>query len=593
MRKFRDRIKLYNFLFICSLISCSHAESICDLETVVTKSISGNPVLNWKNATENRLGENIAIVSARDEYEPASIAIHSKHGQCLSLQFSIDDLKLDLDPSHTIPKEHLQIKYVKKWFQGSNAWTGIKSSDTRKLVPELLVNDPLLVKIENNSQHNYLRINKSGEQVYTDISIYAQKSDRETPSIDQIDVRDEKTLQPIDIDQDPQQIWMTFHALEQDTPGKYKTLLHITQNNTEIIALPISVEILPFKLDDPFLEYSIFYRGQLTSKSGTISSEYKNETQYRAELKNMLAHGLSNPNIYQSFDNVDLLKKSLEIRKSIGFKNSSIYYLGKSASIASTPEKRKELSYYASTMKSICAPLGYTNIYFFGNDEAEGSVQHKQLASWQYARDIAGLKVFTTGYKGSFDNVGSQLDLFVLAGEPEQTEISKFHAAGKRVLTYAYPQSGPENPELFRRNFGLNLWALGSDGAMTYAYEESFGFTWNDFDHKDYRDHNFVYPTSDGVIDTIAWEGFREAVDDVRYLTTLNNLITKLRINCSTDNCRTEVSKAQSIATEAKTFSGDRDLDVTRKKIVTQILNLISLADYENPPKPPQINKVN
>lgn len=46
-------------------------------------------------------------------------------------------------------------------------------------------------------------------------------------------------------------------------------------------------------------------------------------------------------------------------------------------------------------------------------------------------------------------------------------------------------------------------------------------------DHPTYRDHNLTYPTADGVIDTLAWEGFREAVDDVRYLTTLENLLKK------------------------------------------------------------------
>ena len=30
-----------------------------------------------------------------------------------------------------------------------------------------------------------------------------------------------------------------------------------------------------------------------------------------------------------------------------------------------------------------------------------------------------------------------------------------------------------------------------------------------------------------GVIDTIAWEGYREGVDDVRYITTLHDLGTK------------------------------------------------------------------
>jgi len=37
----------------------------------------------------------------------------------------------------------------------------------------------------------------------------------------------------------------------------------------------------------------------------------------------------------------------------------------------------------------------------------------------------------------------------------------------------------------------------------------------------------FVYPTVDGVIDTIAWEGYREGIDDLRYLATLRKAIGK------------------------------------------------------------------
>ena len=51
---------------------------------------------------------------------------------------------------------------------------------------------------------------------------------------------------------------------------------------------------------------------------------------------------------------------------------------------------------------------------------------------------------------------------------------------------------------------------------------------WNDFDSGKksiYRDHVFAYPTTNGVIDTVQWEGFREGVDDVRYYQTLRNLV--------------------------------------------------------------------
>jgi len=48
---------------------------------------------------------------------------------------------------------------------------------------------------------------------------------------------------------------------------------------------------------------------------------------------------------------------------------------------------------------------------------------------------------------------------------------------------------------------------------------------WNDFDDTGYRDHCFTYPTEQGPIATIQWEGFREAVDDMRHLRTLEEAV--------------------------------------------------------------------
>ena len=63
------------------------------------------------------------------------------------------------------------------------------------------------------------------------------------------------------------------------------------------------------------------------------------------------------------------------------------------------------------------------------------------------------------------------------------------------------------------------MWNAGYDGAMNFAYQHAYGPSiWNDFDSASthYRDHVFAYPTTDGVIDTIEWEGWREGVDDTR-----------------------------------------------------------------------------
>jgi len=113
----------------------------------------------------------------------------------------------------------------------------------------------------------------------------------------------------------------------------------------------------------------------------------------------------------------------------------------------------------------------------------------------------------------------------VLAGPPDPEEGAKWQSVGSQAFCYANPQVGVEAAETYRRNFGLVLWRAGFDGAMDYAYQHGFGHVWNDFDSPKYRDHNFTYPTVTGVIDTLAWEGFREGVDDVRYVTTLERAI--------------------------------------------------------------------
>lgn len=80
-----------------------------------------------------------------------------------------------------------------------------------------------------------------------------------------------------------------------------------------------------------------------------------------------------------------------------------------------------------------------------------------------------------------------------------------------------------ENFSVYRRNYGYSLYNAGFDGAFPWAYQGAFGKMWTDNDDS-VRDHMATYPTSTGVIDTIQWEGMREAVDDTRYAATLTTL---------------------------------------------------------------------
>jgi len=80
-------------------------------------------------------------------------------------------------------------------------------------------------------------------------------------------------------------------------------------------------------------------------------------------------------------------------------------------------------------------------------------------------------------------------------------------------------------------------------------------------------ERNFTYPTADGVIDTLCWEAHREGIDDVRYVTTLEEEIQKAP------------AQKKKIADQAREWLdklnvANCDLDEARAKVVEWILEL-------------------
>ena len=137
---------------------------------------------------------------------------------------------------------------------------------------------------------------------------------------------------------------------------------------------------------------------------------------------------------------------------------------------------------------------------------------------------------------------------------------AQWHSSGKRLFSYGNPQSGVENPDIYRKNYGVALWNAGYDGAMDFAYQYPYGDIWNDYDSQSthYRDHVFAYPTSNGVIDTIQWEGWREGVDDTRYVASL------IKKDGSTVSAKAIVSAG---------LANNDNMTTIRKNVISQILD--------------------
>lgn len=457
-------------------------------------------------------GNSISIQACRGEYEPASFVVRAEHSVS-GIQITTSDL-ISSD-NRKIPASAVDIKLVKCWYQADD---GTIYNKKKVLLPELLLNDDKLVKVDYVQQRNYLKVTIGGKEQYLGISL----PNENIP--DAAIIKDADVLLPFDLNAETnKQIWVTVHIPVNAVTGDYRGTIRLQVAGISSVDMNITVSVLPFDLQPSLLEYSIYYRGKLpTTPQSGINSEWKTTEQYLAELQDMKAHGVVYPTIYQNMD--AMLGTALSLRNQVGFPKDHLYSLGLQTGNPTSQTDLDTLGRDVTTWINFISQYGYNNLYAYGIDEASGEILQSERAAWQKVIE-SGAKVFVACNKKAADLVGDLLDVPILAGAYKSDELLKFHNKGKKVFSYGNPQAGIEDPEIYRRNYGLGLACANYDGAMDYAYQHGFGgHIWNDFDHVTYRDHVFAYPTSSGVIDTVQWEGFREAVDDVRYLATLISL---------------------------------------------------------------------
>jgi hypothetical protein len=338
--------------------------------------------------------------------------------------------------------------------------------------------------------------------------------------------------------------------------GSYTGAISLKNGAQVIKSISINVQVLPINLPLPDIEYSIYYTGRIGT--GSISSYSKTAQQYTAEQIDMKDHGITNPTVYDLDNNS---AQEISIRQQAGLDNTNVYHVDPAGSTVNAE--------YISTYKNLLSPYGVVNIYEYGPDEASlNDPAHRSQIDNIHA---AGAFYFDAQGQAYADAIADVMDLVIAAYAPSPTLAAKYHSYGHKIYLYDNPQTVPEYPRTFRMNYGLLLWQKDYDGAMDFAYQYSFGDIWNDFDYNTYRDHVFAYPTSNGVIDTIQWEGFREGINDMRYLTALQNAISSAKTQGK------NTSAAENYLTQLKSSDlTNQDLDAIRSQMIQYILSLTS-----------------
>lgn len=506
-----------------------------ELAVGVLKPTSPIPVLPdsaWETLPVVTNG-NVYLAACAGQTEPASLLFRATREIA---NFTLKATDLTSLGGGVIPAEQINVKAVKVWYQDGNAWLRIEKDFAKKPIPELLLNDDSLVVTDATAGDNFLRT-ANGGQLWI-----SEPRDRKTSAKDGSEfsralfaVNDAPTLLPLTLAaQANKQFWLTVKVPENALPGSYVGAIRLLIDGQEVGRVPLAMHVLPFALETAKTRYdhansfsaSLYYWGTLDPYGlGRVGGINKSLAQLQVELTDLKDHGVTAPILIWPtntiYHNPRLLAPMLESWQKTDFADKNLYF-GDSGCL------QGEIGQVCANVQAFNqmarAKYGVKDVYYYGVDEQRGEKLKAQRGNWKQAKD-AGAKIVVSSFPGQFEAVGDLLDLCVWFGAPVRAEAAKWHQVKHKIWNYYNPQAGVENPDVNRRNYGLLLWQEDYDGTSPYCYIDVGTTPWNEFDHVYYRKHGFVYPTQNGVIGTLQWEGYREAANDVRYVSTLRSAI--------------------------------------------------------------------
>ncbi len=497
------------------------------------------------------------FLAAKGEFEPASFLIRSNE-DLEGVELKAGALKGR--KGAVIAAANLDIKVVKVWYQDGTAWYSYFADPShRERVPELLLKDETLVRVDDARRENLLRVGGS----YQSIS-YPLEEAKEFFNYLAEPVSDASTLQPFGLKAgENKQIWVTLRVPDDAAPGVYTGTITLEQQGRKLGEVEVKARVLPFELPAPKTYYdldkkffvSIYQTGVLKIADALGIPEEEAIAMQREVYRNLKAHNVVNPRSESSLrvwfeektndpaKGLKLLKTELALMKEAGLDTKpllsceSTYFSRKPKAEMSQEEfetggesLKARIGLLRDTVKEV---LGHTDIYTTAFDEAGVSLIKVIREQNQFLADYPDLKMWITTSRNKHSNMmGYLVDYANQAGWPNREEAATWHATGAKIASYASPHTGVENPDVYRRWEGLARYKANYDGSFNYKlytqlhptlYKRQKANTWNDSvgGSATFRSFNIAYPTKGGLIDTLAWEGFREGIDDIRYATLL------------------------------------------------------------------------
>ncbi len=496
---------------------------------------------------DGRPGKTLSILTARNETGSAAFLLFPVKTEKQAV-FEVSPLS---DGRNTIPASAIDLRIVHYWYQAGTAWSSYFADPLGKeLVPELLLHDEALLKTDTAKKDNFLRVGDS----YLWVS-YPEELEYGRFNYVLAPVRDASRLTAFSLESGVRKrFFLTVRLPKDSVPGRYSGTLTLKAGDKTLETLSLAIRVLPFSLPEPGTQYDPdkkFYVSmymppvaeELRMADGNFDPVLKRrEAMYRNMLEHNLAYPLvdtPNPRKKLTEETAErLYRENLLLMKKCGFPHDVLlgginlvsWYL-----IAQPPEKRPP-GYEEKFYRDMDAQLALIRevmgkdilVYPVGWDEPSMKFLQGQRPLWKQAHE-RGMKILSTAKDRHLQYGGYNEDFANYAGTLSRDSARKWHMMGNRITDYANPHTGPENPDYMRRAHGMDLYHADYDGTCNYHFLEGSGPNiWCENTGKTgFRAFAVVYPSADGLIDTLQYEGFRAAIDDVRYATLLQQLARK------------------------------------------------------------------
>ncbi len=373
--------------------------------------------------------------------------------------------------------------------------------------------------------------------------------------------------QPVDIPAGTfREYHLIVHVPEDAAPGQYTGQVRIDPARAPAFDLPLAFEVLPIKLR-PLEDkgYGVYYRFPPTD--GDWSRVDVELADIRAHGANMVKCGLSIRYVSEDgrlVPHFDVVRRGLELLKKHGFHGPLPIFTG-------CPRAAKALDYdpvedyddeaararFFAVVKEAMEGLVRLNREFpqfelmptqmdeiFGRGRLMPFIRYTQAV-----RQVPSLRVFITLHNDPGHDVsemmrqvdpfvdvrcynGHCMDNFIRAGNSFDDLAKELQASGDEAWLYHNIRGAFFPAEWTRLVNGFYLWISPLKVHVPWMY---YSYKGNPFDATDGPRRgggDFAYAVPDPanpsrMVPTRHWEGFREGIDDIRYLKTLQGLIAE------------------------------------------------------------------